>query len=31
MDPRTGAILSMASLPAFDPNNYLETPQERFY
>ena len=30
MDPRTGAVLSMASLPAFDPNDYLDTPRERF-
>ena len=30
MDPRTGAILAMASLPAYDPNNFIETPTEQF-
>jgi cell division protein FtsI/penicillin-binding protein 2 len=30
MDPRTGAILAMASAPTYDPNDYLDTPTERF-
>jgi cell division protein FtsI/penicillin-binding protein 2 len=30
MDPHTGAILSMANAPAFDPNNYLDTPTDQF-
>lgn len=28
MDPHTGAILALASRPAFDPNNYRATPAE---
>lgn len=31
MDPDTGAILGMASWPPFDPNNYLEYPEEVYY
>ena len=30
MAPRTGAILAMASYPTFDPNHFMDTPQERF-
>ncbi len=30
MDPRTGAILGMANLPTFDPNNFLEEDASTF-
>jgi cell division protein FtsI/penicillin-binding protein 2 len=30
MDPKTGAILAMSSYPNFDPNQYNQTPLERF-
>jgi cell division protein FtsI/penicillin-binding protein 2 len=30
MDPKTGAILAMASYPPFDPNHYATTPEERW-
>jgi len=30
MDPRTGAILAMANFPSFDPNHFMDTPQDRF-
>jgi cell division protein FtsI/penicillin-binding protein 2 len=30
MDPHTGAILAMASLPAFDPNAYAQAPLSSF-
>lgn len=30
LDPRTGAILGMATLPSFDPNRFAEAPQGRW-
>ena len=30
MDPQTGAILAMANFPTFDPNHFMNTPQDRF-
>lgn len=30
MDPKTGAILAMASFPNYDPNNFSKFPQENF-
>ena len=30
MNPHTGAIYAMASLPSFDPNRFGESPQERW-
>lgn len=30
LDPRTGALLAMASLPAFDPNDYAAAPLSDF-
>ena len=30
MDPRSGAILALASIPTFDPNQYARTPNNRF-
>ena len=30
MDPRTGAIIAMASLPSFDPNSYGQAPLANF-
>lgn len=29
LDPKTGAVLAMATRPAFDPNDYNKTPPER--
>ncbi|HSR89468.1 MAG TPA: penicillin-binding protein 2 [Candidatus Udaeobacter sp.] len=31
MDPKTGAVLSMCSLPDFDPNNYSNAPDVSVY
>jgi cell division protein FtsI/penicillin-binding protein 2 len=30
MNPQTGAVYAMASLPAFDPNHFAESPPERW-
>lgn len=30
MDPKTGAILAIATYPRFDPNHFMTTPQDRF-
>lgn len=30
MEPKTGAILAMASIPTYDPNQFATTPKDRF-